>query len=225
MTETVSAEGGEARERRSAFHDKLNQLEATIQEAGALVLRSIRGALNAMRDGDAELADEVIAFDNAIDEKTHSVETQVERILAMQSPVASELRLVLAALHVAIHLERMGDLCVNIAKLAKLAHTFSGPPVVIDGFEEMGSRAEEMTRIALDSFQHRDLPAAESLVDLDELIDRGNRRAITHLARLEGRIAFTEIYRRWPNLSVDLGAVRWVHMSNVAGPSSVPVTT
>lgn len=46
-----------------------------------------------------------------------------------------------------------------------------------------------------------------------------------HLARLEGRIAFTEIYRRWPNLSVDLDAVRWVHMSNVAGPSSVPVTT
>jgi cytochrome P450 len=46
-----------------------------------------------------------------------------------------------------------------------------------------------------------------------------------HLARLEGRIAFTELYRRWPDLSVDLDAVRWVHMSNVAGPSSVPVTT
>lgn len=46
-----------------------------------------------------------------------------------------------------------------------------------------------------------------------------------HLARLEGRVAFTEIYRRWPNLSVDLDGVRWVHMSNVAGPSSVPVTT
>ena len=46
-----------------------------------------------------------------------------------------------------------------------------------------------------------------------------------HLARLEGRVAFTEIYRRWPDLSVDLDGVRWVHMSNVAGPSSVPVTT
>jgi cytochrome P450 len=46
-----------------------------------------------------------------------------------------------------------------------------------------------------------------------------------HLARLEGRIAFTELYRRWPRLSVDLDAIRWVHMSNVAGPSSVPVTT
>lgn len=46
-----------------------------------------------------------------------------------------------------------------------------------------------------------------------------------HLARLEGRVAFTELYRRWPNLQVDLDAVQWVHMSNVAGPSSVPVTT
>jgi cytochrome P450 len=46
-----------------------------------------------------------------------------------------------------------------------------------------------------------------------------------HLARLEGRIAFTEIYRRWPHLQVDLDAVRYVHMANVAGPASVPVTT
>ncbi len=198
MTEAISTDGGEARERRSAFHEELEQLEATIQEQGALVLRSIRGALNALADGDAELADEVIAFDDAIDERSQSVEQQVERILAMQSPVASELRLVLATLHVTIHLERMGDLSVNIAKLAKLAHAHSGPPVVIDGFEEMGSRAEEMTRIALDSFQNRDLAAAESLPDLDELIDRGNRRVIKHLAKLEG----DEATREWSLLMI-----------------------
>jgi cytochrome P450 len=44
-----------------------------------------------------------------------------------------------------------------------------------------------------------------------------------HLARLEGEIAFTELYRRWPDLEVDLDAIRYVHMTNVAGPSSVPV--
>ena len=58
--------------------------------------------------------------------------------------------------------------------------------MIVDGFEEMGSRAEEMTKLALDSFQTRDLAAAETLADLDELIDRGNRRVIGHLAKLEG---------------------------------------
>jgi phosphate transport system protein len=183
---------------REAYSNDLDQLEATIQEEGELVLRSIRGAVNALREGDAELADEVIAFDDEVDSRSQSIEEQVEILLARQAPVAGDLRRILASLHINVHLERMADLCVNIAKLAKLAHEFSGPAVIVDGFEEMGSRAEEMTKIALDSFQERDLAAAESLPDLDELIDRGNRRVIRHLAKMDG----DETTREWALLMI-----------------------
>jgi phosphate transport system protein len=184
---------------RTEFHEQLDQLEATVQEEGQLVLRAIRGALNTLTHRDAELADEVIAFDDEVDGRSASVEQQVELVLATQSPVASELRLVLAILHVNIHLERMADLAVNIAKLAKLGHAIQpDAPLVIEGFEEMGGRAEEMTRIALDSFANRDVAAAESLVSLDDLIDNTNRRVVHHLARLEGE----QTAREWALLMI-----------------------
>jgi len=173
--------------------EELDQLEATLQEEGEYVLRALRGALNALRTGDAELADEVIAFDDEVDDRSQRVEQLVEQILARQTPAATELRLVLATLHVNHHLERMADLCVNIAKLGKVKRVISPESeVVIDGFEEMGSRAEEMTRIALDSLFRRDLEAAKSLVALDELIDNSNRRVVQQLARLEGDAAMRE---------------------------------
>jgi len=196
--ETVFQDGGDAVPRRLEFHEELDQLEAAIQGMGDLVLRSIRGSLNALRANDAELADEVIAFDDEVDGRAKAVEQQVETLLARQAPVATELRRILAVLHINIHLERMADLCVNIAKLAKIARAFHGPAIVVEGFEEMGSRAEEMTKIALESFQHRDLTAAESLPELDELIDNGNRRVVGHLAKLEG----TEEAREWALLMI-----------------------
>ncbi len=178
---------------RIELQEELDQLEATLQEEGEYVLRAIRGALNALRTGDAELADEVIAFDDEVDDRAQRVDELVEQILARQTPVATDLRLVLAALHVNHHLERMADLCVNIAKLGKVRQVISPESeVVIEGFEEMGSRAEEMTRIALDSFHKRDLAAAQSLVDLDELIDNSNRRVVRQLAALPGDAATRE---------------------------------
>ncbi|MCL4288821.1 MAG: phosphate signaling complex protein PhoU [Thermoleophilia bacterium] len=178
---------------RVELQQELDQLEATLQEEGDLVLRALRGALNALRERDGELADEVIAFDDEVDTRALEIERQVESVLARQTPVAGDLRLVLAILHVNLHLERMADLCVNIAKMAKVGRAI-GPnvDVVVEGFEEMGSRAEEMTRIALESFRLRDLTLAESLVALDELIDRSNRRAVGELARLEGDAALRE---------------------------------
>ena len=87
-------------------------------------------------------------------------------------------------LHVNLHLERMADYCVTVAKLTKLAATGSREPRIVASMAEMGVRAEEMTRVALRSFQHRDASRAEALVDLDELIDRANRRLAEHVLEL-----------------------------------------
>ena len=177
---------------RVTFQEELDQLEANLQEEGVLVLRVLRGALNALAQRDVELADEVIAFDDDVDRQYVLIEEAIESLLARQTPVATDLRLVLAMLHVNLHLERMADYGVTIAKLSKLVPEVDPPPRFIEGFEEMGARCEEMIRIALDSLANRDLEAAESLVDLDELIDRSNRRFVERVVEVVGEPGLRE---------------------------------
>jgi phosphate transport system protein len=177
---------------RTTFQEELDLLEATLQEEGQLVLRALRGAINALEQRDEELADEVIAFDDDVDQHYVRIEEGIQLLLARQTPVASDLRLVLAILHINLHLERMADYCVTIAKLTKLVPEVDPGPRFIEGFEEMGSRCEEMIRVALDSFGDRDLAGAESLVDLDELIDRANRRVVERILELGGDPAMRE---------------------------------
>jgi phosphate transport system protein len=169
---------------RISFQEELNRLEAGLQEEGSLVERALRGAVAALVDHDENLADEVIAFDDEVDERYLAIEEGIQELLARQTPVATDLRLVLAVLHVNLHLERAADYCVTIAKLVKLAPDIPGHPTLVEGFQEMGARAEEMIRIAMDAFEKRDLAGAESLVDLDELIDRANRRVVQHVLSL-----------------------------------------
>jgi phosphate transport system protein len=164
---------------RVTLQEELDQLQASLLEEGELVLRALRGAINSLREGDPELADEVIAFDDEVDRLYLSIEQGIESLLARQTPVAVDLRFVLAVLHSNLHLERMADLCVTIAKLTKLAHGLPPEPTLIEGFDEMASRAEEMIRVALDSFVNRDVGGAESLVDLDELIDEQTAYLVT----------------------------------------------
>src|SRR5215475_4522788 len=134
---------------RVGFTESLDRTEATMQEEGELVLRALRGALNALWERDSELADEVIAFDDEIDRIYFDIEEGIQTLLARQTPVATDLRLVLAMLHSNLHIERMGDYCVTIAKLIKLASEFEPEPALIDAFADMGARAEGMIRVAL----------------------------------------------------------------------------
>jgi phosphate transport system protein len=171
---------------RISLQEELDQLEAAVQEEGELVLRALRGSLGALERQDVELADEVIAFDDEVDDTYLAVEEGIQSLLARQTPVAVDLRTVLALLHVNLHLERMADYCVTVAKLTKLVAGVPPDETLVEAFDEMGSRAEEMIRIALDSLSERDLERAESLVELDELIDRANRRAVKQVIAIGG---------------------------------------
>jgi phosphate transport system protein len=177
---------------RLGLQEELDQLAAALQEEGDLVLRSLRATLSALQLGDSELAGEVIAFDDEVDAAYTTVQDGIESLLARQTPVATDLRLVLAMLHINLHLERIADYCVTIAKLTKLASGLKSEPALVEGFEEMGTRAEEMIRVALESFHSGDLARAESLVELDELIDRVNRRAVEHVLALGSDPALRE---------------------------------
>jgi phosphate transport system protein len=170
---------------RISFTEELSQLEASLQEEGDLVLRALRSSLNALARGDAELADEVIRFDDEVDRRYIAIDEGVQSLLARQTPVAADLRLVLAVLRVNLHLERMADYCVTVAKLTKLMGDLNVSDERIGrSIEEMGQRAEQMIRVALDSFASRDADKAITLVELDELIDRANRNAIEDVLSL-----------------------------------------
>jgi phosphate transport system protein len=171
---------------RVEFQQSLDMLEANLQEQGAVVLRAVRGAVNALESQDVELCDEVVSFDDEIDTRYHRIEKSIEEILALQTPVATDLRLILAILHASIHLERVGDQCVTIAKLTKLASNLEPHHELVEGLREMGERVEEMVRVALDSFAERDTERAVSLVELDELVDRTNRRVTDKVLALAG---------------------------------------
>jgi phosphate transport system protein len=173
---------------RISFQEQLDELEVSLRREGDLVLRSLRAAVEAVCTQDTELADEVIAFDDDVDAQYFEVEQGIELLLARQTPVAGDLRLVLAMLKDNLHLERMGDLCVTIAKLTKLTQGLPPDDTLLTGFREMGERAEQMIHVALESLANRDQEAAQSLLELDELIDRANRRVVNRLLELGGDI-------------------------------------
>lgn len=175
-----------------SMDEALGGVEAEIQQEGERVLAAVRGALRALGESDRELAGEVIAHDDEIDKLFLEIERSIHSLLALRTPVARDLRLLLALLHINLLLERTGDGCVTIAKLTQLVADAEPDAALVEVLVEMGERAEEMLRVALDSLARRDLAGAESLVELDELIDRANRRFVERLVDVMAEPALRE---------------------------------
>ena len=176
-----------------AIDEALDRLEAQLQEEGRRVVSAVHGAVRALGERDVALADEVIAFDDEIDALFLDIQGGIQSLLALQTPVARDLRLLLAMLHINLLLERSADGCVTIAKLTKLVAGATPDHALIEVLVEMGERAEDMVRTALESFGARDLAGAESLAERDDLIDRANRRFVERLVDL---MAETDL-REW----------------------------
>jgi phosphate transport system protein len=156
------------------FDQELKDLGALLAEEARLCQRSLDGALEALIAPDSNAADKVIAGDDAIDRVYLQVEHGVESLLARQSPVAVDLRFVLAVIHVNQNLERIGDQCVNIAKLSRLFATQPLTPELLEDFTVMGNQASGMIATAMASFTQHNLEQAESLVELDQVINERN---------------------------------------------------
>jgi len=169
---------------RELYASELEELEGLLLEEGGLVDRAIRGALNALARDDLELADELIAFDDEIDRRYLTIEQGIPSLLARQTPVAGDLRLVLAILYINLHLERIADYCVTVAKLTKLSHELPRDAPVLEALEEMGERCREMLATGLEDFHARDVRHPHALVDMDKPIDRANRKLVDRLVAL-----------------------------------------
>ena len=200
---------------RIELQAELDSLEAGFQEAGEVVLRAVRGVNDALRTQDVELCDEVIAFDDEIDDRYLAIERGVELVLARQTPVAGDLRLVLALLHGGLHLERMGDQCVTIAKLTKLSAHLGAQHTILESLSDMGERCAEMVKLSLTAFAARDIEQARELHSLDELVDRANRQVfqdvLTHIHDAEAlewgmrQITVARCFERIGDNAVDIG--------------------
>jgi phosphate transport system protein len=200
---------------RVEYQESLDALEANFQETGGIVLRSIQGAVGALRTQDVELCDEVIAFDDEVDARYLQAETDVELLLARQNPVARDLRLVLAVLHGTIRLERVGDQCVTIAKLTKISSHLGTRGAVVESLVDMGERCLEMVQVALDCFATRDADKARTLHELDELVDRANRQVFEQVLGYAGepdalewgmrQITVARCFERIGDNAVDIG--------------------
>ncbi len=161
---------------RLQFQDELATLEVQALGGLDLVDDALVRALEAVQHADAELAAMVIADDDRIDGRYMEVHQGILTLLARQTPVATDLRLVAALIHVINHVERMGDQCVNIAKLVPLGG--SEPPSdarMLHNLAQMGEQAGRQVIQAKQAFERRDVALAEDLVRLDDEIDRLNR--------------------------------------------------
>jgi phosphate transport system protein len=174
---------------REEFQHELDEIEALLQDEGRLCGAGLETVLEALHRSDDATAQRVIAGDDEIDSLYLRIESSIESLLARQAPVAVDLRLVLSMIHVNLHLERIGDQCVNIAKLGLLLPPEPPLPAeLLADFATMGEQARAMIAEAMRSFGARDLAGAESLLQMDQVINHTNHgisRRILSLANDE----------------------------------------
>src|SRR3954468_13088639 len=162
---------------RQHFVSELAAVEDQTLGGIDIVVRQLDRVLEALEYQDVELAHIVVLDDDLIDERYFACHQRILSLLALQQPVAGDLRLVAALLHVLVHIERMGDQCVTIAKLIPLSGT--EPPVrpeVLSRLLRMGRAARAQTLQAKRAFCDRDVTLAEDLVRQDREINRLNRQ-------------------------------------------------
>jgi phosphate transport system protein len=129
------------REVRRRFHEELHALEGEVQQTGRQAQLLLERALQALARGDPAVCDEVIRGDDEVDQLYLDAERRILGLLALQTPVASDLRLLTALLHINLHLERIADQAVNLAKITKLANGLPPNPTVLQHLGEMGAIA------------------------------------------------------------------------------------
>jgi phosphate transport system protein len=161
---------------RTQFQDELASLERMALGGLDMVATSLDRALETVQQQDVELASMVISDDDRIDGRYLEVHQGILSLLALQAPVATDLRLVAALLHVIKHVERMGDQCVNMAKLVPLAgHEPPSEARILDNIQRMGLQARQQVVQCKQAFERRDVGLAQDLVRQDDEIDRLNR--------------------------------------------------
>ncbi len=168
---------------RKKFHEELDNLEGDLQRLGELAGNAVHEAVAALVENDAGRSKRVIVGDDAIDTLYLQIDQGVLALLALQAPVASDLRLVSTLMHCCLHLERIGDQAVNVAKLHLATSSLPGSDPLRQQLGEMGTIVVRMVRTAMEALASRDFELCGTLTTMDDPVDRLNRA--THLEALK----------------------------------------
>jgi phosphate transport system protein len=167
---------------RDLFHDQLDGIIGDLVTMTRTVRTATHHATEALFSADAGAAEQVIAADADVDRSREEIEERSFELLALQQPVASDLRMLVAALRMVGELERMGDLAVHVAKIARLRYPEKAvPPEIEDTIRQMASAAEQMVDAAANVIETRDVQAAHALESKDEEMDQLRRSIFAQL--------------------------------------------
>lgn len=176
---------------RRNYHQALGALEGDLLKLGEQARGALLRSVEALAAADGEACMAVAGGDDDIDRRYRKIEGTVLRLLAQQAPVATELRLLSAVLHIALHLERVGDSAVNVAVLGSLCSQLPADPGIVESVVEMGRRAADMVDDTMRAFTVRSATAAAGLLAADDAVDDLERRIF------QSMLDITDDRREW----------------------------
>jgi phosphate transport system protein len=160
---------------RDRFHDALERLETDVQAQGARVRVALARATRGLVTGNVALCGAVVTADDEVDRRYLDIERQVVDLLGRHAPVAADLRLLTAILHINRHLERIGDMAVNVARLGQAVADAPRSQRWTSHLEQMSEHAVWMVELAMQAFGARNASGSQRLPALDERVDELNR--------------------------------------------------
>jgi phosphate transport system protein len=161
---------------RDAFHEELDAIQATLVTMGEMVSTAMSRSSEALLNADVKLAEQVISDDEKLDTIQHDLEARSINLMARQQPVAQDLRILVTSLRMSADLERMGDLCHHIAKLARMRYPeVAVPAELIKTIENMGKTAVKIIEKSTHVVKTQDLQAAIELETDDDEMDKLHR--------------------------------------------------
>lgn len=171
---------------RKAYHDELERIAESLVEMTRLAATAVSRATTALLDADIQLADAVIADDAALDERREALDLLSFDLLALQQPVATELRVVVTSMRMSSDVERMGDLARHIAKVARLRYPQSAVPAELhDTFRSMGEVAERIVLKTGEVLAARDVEGARQIERDDDAMDTLHRELYARITNAD----------------------------------------
>jgi phosphate transport system protein len=182
---------------RDSYREQLDDILADLVQMAQMVSSAVRSSTTALLEADIHLAEQVIGEDQRLDAKQAHVESRAFSLLARQSPVAGELRTIVATLRMVTELERMGDLAAHVAKIARLRYPETAVPDALrSNFVRMGDVAEKMVVSAGQTLNDRNIENAQELRARDEEMDE--------LRRTQFRVMLSEDWEYGVEAAVDV---------------------
>jgi phosphate transport system protein len=165
---------------RAAFHKQLREIQNEILVMGNMVSKALLFSIEALENGDMELARQIIVEDQKVNSKRFEIEEKCTQLIATQQPLAGDLRILIAVLYITTEIERIGDYATNIARKALLIGD-KAASITPNGFTQLKEQVISMYHRSLEAFRNQDAKAAMKIGSEDDLVDNLYEQSFNNL--------------------------------------------